>query len=71
MAHTLRASSNGVHLVERIRAAFHGLEKAYARKALYWRTVKELQSLSDRDLRDLGISRSAIRGLARETVYNA
>lgn len=34
----------------------------------YRRTVNELTRLSDRELHDLGISRSEIRGLARSTV---
>jgi uncharacterized protein YjiS (DUF1127 family) len=33
------------------------------------KTVKELASLSDRELRDLGISRYQIRDIAREAVY--
>lgn len=31
---------------------------------MYSRTVRELSSLSDRELNDLGISRGSIRGIA-------
>ena len=71
MAHTLRASGNGVQLADRIRSVVADLDGALARRALYRRTVSELQSLSDRELADFGIARSGIRGLARESVYGA
>lgn len=38
---------------------------------LYRETLEELQSLNDRELRDLGISRLSIRDIARESVYGA
>ncbi|MFD0980821.1 DUF1127 domain-containing protein [Tropicimonas aquimaris] len=40
-----------------------------AQYRLYRQTVRELSSLSDRNLADLGLSRSMIRGVARETAY--
>lgn len=40
-----------------------------ARYRQFSKTVKELTSLSDRELRDLGISRYQIRDIAREAVY--
>lgn len=39
---------------------------AYRRWRLYRLTVAELATLSDRELGDLGISRSDIRAVARE-----
>ena len=41
-----------------------------ARKAMERRTYKELQNLSDHELRDLGIGRSDIRSIARGTFYD-
>lgn len=41
-----------------------------ARRAAYHQTFNELSDLSDRDLADLGISRSAIRVLAKEAADN-
>ena len=48
------------------------VEKArgdYAKWRVYRRTLNELYTLSDRDLSDLGLSRSAIRGIALEAAY--
>lgn len=42
---------------------------AYRRWRLYRLTVTELATLSDRELSDLGISRSDIHAVARETVF--
>ena len=47
---------------------FEVLKTRYANWRRYSRTVSELESLSNRDLADLGISRSDIRWLAREAV---
>lgn len=42
---------------------------AYKRHLIYTRTLKELESLSDRELYDLGIDRSEITRLAHEATY--
>ena len=44
---------------------FQALREKMAQRALYNRTVAELNSLGDRELRDLGISRGEIRAIAR------
>nr|WP_267140380.1 DUF1127 domain-containing protein [Anianabacter salinae] len=36
---------------------------------VYRRTVSELAALSDRELNDLGLHRSSIRGIAYEAAY--
>jgi uncharacterized protein YjiS (DUF1127 family) len=41
------------------------------KRRVYNRTYNELASLSDRDLADLGLTRSAIKGLAYRTAYGA
>ena len=41
-----------------------------AKRAIYRATVAELNSLSSRNLADLGIHRSSIRSLAYEAVYD-
>ena len=38
---------------------------------LYRATITELENLSARDLRDLGISRFSIRQIAHDSVYGA
>lgn len=48
---------------------FARLGNAVADYRLYRRTLGELENLSNRELRDLGISRFSIRQIARESVY--
>jgi uncharacterized protein YjiS (DUF1127 family) len=50
---------------------FAAIAKAVADYRLYLRTIAELKSLSARELQDLGLSRFAIRDVAREAVYGA
>ena len=45
---------------------FESLKSRYSSWKRYSRTLKELDSLSNRDLADLGISRADIPRLARE-----
>jgi uncharacterized protein YjiS (DUF1127 family) len=40
-----------------------------AKRALYRKTISELQSLTGRELADLGINRSAIKGIALEAAF--
>lgn len=44
------------------------IKKHYTMYRRYRQTVSELSSLTDRDLADLGISRSDIRRIASESV---
>jgi uncharacterized protein YjiS (DUF1127 family) len=48
-----------------------GVRKAFADYRLYRRTLGELDGLSDRELRDLGLSRLSIRQVAYDSVYGA
>ncbi len=45
------------------------LRNAISRRKLYVRTLEELRTLSDRELADLGLSRSTIVDVAREAAY--
>lgn len=47
------------------------LGKIWADYRLYRATLEELRHLSDRELADLGIHRSAIADIARQSVYSA
>jgi uncharacterized protein YjiS (DUF1127 family) len=47
---------------------FNNFRTRYARWKKFSRTYSELQNLSDRDLADIGISRSDIPRIARESV---
>ena len=49
--------------------SFTTLRDRMARRATYRITVAELNSLSCRDLADLGIHRSAIKGIAVAAAY--
>ena len=44
---------------------------AYAKHRVYNETLSELRSLSDRELTDLGMNRSMLRGIAKEAADNA
>jgi len=46
-----------------------GLTTRYTQYAAYRKCIAELASLSDRELRDLGLHRSMIRSLAHEAAY--
>lgn len=48
---------------------FATLADKFRRYTLYRNTLRELDALSDRDLLDLGLSRSAIEGVAHEAAY--
>lgn len=48
---------------------FTAVSRAFADYRLFLRTLNELRSLNDRELRDLGISRYSIREVAYDSVY--
>ncbi len=54
---------------ETLRAAAQQFRAAAARRAVYRQTVRELEALTDRDLADLGISRTDIGDLAWQNAY--
>jgi uncharacterized protein YjiS (DUF1127 family) len=64
-AYDFRArTDNELNWLERAR-------KAISDYRLYRKTLTELQSLSERELADLGISRLSVPELAYESVYRA
>ncbi len=44
------------------------VEKFFANRAVYKQTVRELNTLNDRELEDLGLCRADIPDVARKTV---
>jgi len=52
-----------------VKDAFASFLDNVAKTRMLRKTVRELDALSDRDLHDLGISRSAIKSVARQAVY--
>lgn len=69
MAYATAHSSRTIGLLSPIADVFAGLSAAWARSRVYTRTYNELNSLTTRELNDLGISRSMISRLAHEAAY--
>ena len=55
-------------LGRRIRSITADIARHYAQRRLYRQTVQELAALSPRELDDLGLSRSDITRVARQSV---
>ncbi len=56
-------------LADRAAAFLSGLSDKRRRYRVYRQTVHELNALTERELIDLGISRSSISGIAIEAAY--
>lgn len=69
MATVLNTNYAHVTLADRIRGMYAEFKAAAELRAKYRTTYNELNRLSQRELEDLGISRWAIKDLAREHVY--
>ncbi len=48
---------------------FDGLAQTFSRYRAYRQTLNELHDLGDRELDDLGLSRSEFRAIARKAAY--
>jgi len=70
MAHATTHSGIEFGLTTRISDFFRNLQDARRRYKVYRQTVNELENLTDRDLMDLGISRSMIESVATEAAYS-
>ncbi len=57
------------NLAHRIAAFTKSALQRVENYRMYRRTVKELAALDNRELADLGLSRSMIKGVALEAVY--
>ena len=71
MANATDIRASGASLSQRISVLRAALADRYAKYSTYKTTLNELSGLSDRDLSDLGINRSMIRGIAREAAYGS
>ncbi len=69
MAFVTETRTNGFAPLAGINAAIKTLGERYAQYNVYRATVAELSVLSNRELADLGVSRSAIKGIAIEAAY--
>ncbi len=69
MAYINSSRAASFSLADRI-SGFVALTKAnLARRAVFSQTVRELNTLTDRELADLGIARVDILSVAREAAY--
>jgi len=69
MAYVVSNRVSGFSLVEFAANTVANVKAALARRAVYTRTLAELNALSDRDLADLGVVRAQVADLAREAAY--
>lgn len=69
MAYVNSTRAVSVSFSDRLNAIFKVVGDLIERRRIYNQTVAELNSLSDRDLADLGLSRSTIGAVAREAAY--
>lgn len=61
----------GRSLWKRLVAMWAGLAERAAQHRLYWDTLDELHSLSDRELADNGLQRSEVRGVVGRATFGA
>ena len=66
----VNSRSSSASIADRFAAFFKISKEALERRRVYLRTVAELTNLSDRDLADLGLSRTNINAIAHEAAYS-
>lgn len=71
MAYVNSSRSVQVSFSDRFAAVAKVVLGMVERRRVYNQTLYELQALSDRDLSDLGLSRSTIAEVARAAAYKA
>ncbi|HRK42612.1 MAG TPA: DUF1127 domain-containing protein [Gemmobacter sp.] len=69
MAYVVSNRRSGISLGDLFANISANVKAALTRRAVYSRTLAELNALTDRDLADLGVSRHQIADLAREAAY--
>jgi len=69
MAYINTTRTAHVSLADRFAAALKSVKEAMHRRKLFMATKRELSQLSNRELTDLGISRSMITRIALEAAY--
>ena len=67
MAYATASTTSRIDFLPRIRAASTGLFEAWIRHRMYRDTLNQLNTLSDRELQDLGLSRSGLQRAAWES----
>ena len=69
MAYAIETHGFGANLAHRFTTFSADLAAAAAKRKMYRTTLRELSSLSDRDLADLGLGRTMIHSIAFEAAY--
>ena len=69
MSYTTEMFQPGIRLREWIEVGKKAAEERRMQRGIYVRTQHELESMSDYDLNDLGISRLSIKDIAHEAAY--
>ncbi|MDF3414140.1 DUF1127 domain-containing protein [Sulfitobacter sp. M57] len=67
MAYLTSTSATGTSFADRASAAFQNIVTSYKQHRLYRETFNELSALSNRELADLGLNRSNLQQIARES----
>ena len=65
----VNSRSASLSISDRVSSVVKMVKEAVARRQLFNQTLAELSALSDRDLADLGLSRSGIADVARAAAY--
>lgn len=71
MAHTSDFRSVGFSFVPRIAELCVSFTKNLEQYRTYRRTLAELESLTSRELADIGLNRHALKDIAYESAYGA
>ena len=71
MAYLTSSSATGTSFGMRANAAFQNMVASYKQHRLYRETFNELSALSNRELADLGLHRSNLHQIARESAQTA
>lgn len=69
MAYVSGTRTNTLSLGTRLGEIRTAFAEAFAAWRLYRTTLKQLRELSDRELEDLGLSRTSLPRIAREATY--
>jgi len=71
MAHVSDVRVSGTSLFSRFAGLRATIATAYEQHRTYRRTLAELESLSKRELDDLGLNQYTLHAVAREAAYGA
>lgn len=66
MAYASENRAAGFNFAARFEAVLEDMKASRAKRKVYRKTVEELNSLSNAELADIGLSRSMIRSVARD-----